>query len=206
MILSSALAEIVDSNITTTSGDVRVHAENLSQIDAETLNSIQSAGEGAGVTLAFNSIGWKSQNILFNLIDTILGDPLIATAFGNADPAETTALIHNSRIASHGNLEVSAINESLIYATVSNKAETTVVVITGSTSLAVGVAIASNMINAKSSAGVEFDSTGAYTLTTLPAQIQPGDRIAVAPGKVYEYTGSSPRAPPATAAGYVDTS
>ena len=61
-----------------------VHAENLSQIDAEALNSIESAGEGAGVTLAFNSIGWKSQNILFNLIDTILGDPLIANAFGNA--------------------------------------------------------------------------------------------------------------------------
>ena len=52
--------------MTTTVGDVVVHAENLSQIDAEALNSIESAGEGAGVTLAFNSIGWKSQNILFN--------------------------------------------------------------------------------------------------------------------------------------------
>ena len=86
---------------------MRVHAENLSQIDAETLNSIDSAGEGAGVTLAFNSIGWKSQNILFNLIDTILGDPLIATAFGNAQPAETTARIRNTRVDSHGNVDVS---------------------------------------------------------------------------------------------------
>ena len=163
IILSSADAEIDESPITTTTGGVTVHAENLSQIDAEALNAIQSAGEGAGVTLAFNSIGWKSQNILFNLIDTILGDPLIATAFGNAQPAETTALIHNSRIDSHGDVTVTAINEALINAVVSNDAETTVVVITGSTSLAIGVAIASNMVNATSRAGIEFDATGAYT-------------------------------------------
>ena len=116
VVLSNALAEIDESNITTTRGGVRVHAENLSQIDAETLNSIESAGEGAGVTLAFNSIGWKSQNILFNLIDTILGDPLIANAFGNAEPAETTARIRNTRVDANGDVDVSAINEALIHA------------------------------------------------------------------------------------------
>ena len=62
-------------------GDVIVHAENLSQIDARR-STRSSAGEGAGVTLAFNSIGWKSQNFLFNAVDTLLGDPLIANAFG----------------------------------------------------------------------------------------------------------------------------
>ncbi|HEY3483844.1 MAG TPA: hypothetical protein VGK49_00615, partial [Ilumatobacteraceae bacterium] len=191
VILSSALAKIVDSWITTTSGGVVVHAANISQIDAQALNSIESAGEGAGVTLAFNSIGWESQNILFNAIDTILGDPLIANAFGNQQPADSTALLSNSRVDSSGDVDVSAVNEAIINAEVRNTATTTVVVITGSTSLAVGVAIASNLVNSKAVAGIEYDAP------PPPSVFNHGDRAQVAPGKIYEYTGDDPRGPPA---------
>ena len=51
------------------------------------------------------------------------------------------------------------------------------------------------MINARSSAGIDFVSTGSHP-SDGPRAIQPGDRIQVAPGKVYEYTGTSPRGPP----------
>ena len=90
---------------------------------------------------------------------------------------------------------MSALNESIINAEVSNQATTTVVVITGSTALAVGVAIASNMINSRSSAGIDFDSTGYYTPATAPSSFQTGDRIQVAPGKVYEFIGHEPARP-----------
>ena len=187
VILSKVLATIESSRVTARSGSIVVRAGNVSQIDAEALNSIESAGEGAGVTLAFNSIGWNSQNILFNLIDTILGDPLIAGAFGNANPAEATALVHNSTLTAGADVDVSAITEATINATVSNKATTTVVVITGSTALAVGVAIASNMVNSTASATIEFDTPDAGDATLVEA----------GPGKIYEWTGADPRGPPA---------
>ena len=95
----------------------------------------------------------------------------------------------------YGNIDVSALNDAIIHAEVSNKAETTVVVITGSTSLAIGIAIASNMVNSRSSAEIVFPA--AYTSAAPPSLFTTGDRIVVGPGTVYEYTGASPRGPPA---------
>ena len=194
VILSKVLATIESSRVTTRSGSMVVRAGNVSQIDAEALNSIESAGEGAGVTLAFNSIGWNSQNILFNLIDTILGDPLIAGAFGNANPAEATALVHNSTLTAGADVDVSAITEATINATVSNKATTTVVVITGSTALAVGVAIASNMVNSTASATIEFDTPDAGDATLVEAASR--EDLRVDRGRPARPTGRSATTPP----------
>ena len=82
-ILSSAEAYVRDSQVRThataeTTGDVIVDAENVSQIDAFTKNATESAGNTFGVTLAFNTIGWASQNFLFRAVDVLVGDPLIA--------------------------------------------------------------------------------------------------------------------------------
>ena len=70
---SEALASIDHSVVNTTTGDVVVEAQNLSQLDAKTANLTQSAGKTVGVTLAFNTIGWRSQAFLLNTIDTLLG-------------------------------------------------------------------------------------------------------------------------------------
>ena len=171
-----------------------MHAENLSQIDAQALNSIESAGEGAGVTLAFNSIGWKSQNFLFNLLDTLLGDPLIANAFGNAAAgAGDRADPQLARRRRSGDVEVSALNESIIQAEVSNKADDH-----GRRHHRLDAPRGRRRDREQhdqqpaSSAGIDFDSTGYYTPATAPSSFQTGDRIQVAPGKIYEYVGHEP--------------
>ena len=60
------------------------------------LASVHSGDLAFVVSLAFNSLGWKSQNILFNLVDTILGEPLIAGALDGEEPRR---LGHDRRLA-----------------------------------------------------------------------------------------------------------
>ena len=93
IVLSSADAYVEDSILTTTGGGVSIVAQTTSGIDA-TLDSALSTGDtGVGITLAFNSIGWKPSNILFNAVDALLGDPLISSAFNGEQPAATTASV-----------------------------------------------------------------------------------------------------------------
>ncbi|MCH8874634.1 hypothetical protein IH824_18035, partial [candidate division KSB1 bacterium] len=56
----------------TTAGDVALDAKNTSTVDAKTLSATTTGNQGVGVTLAFNTLGWESQNVLFNTIDLIL--------------------------------------------------------------------------------------------------------------------------------------
>ena len=73
-------------------GDVVVEALNTSILDATSVNTAtattESLGPGAssgtgtqsdviGITLSFNSIGWESQNFLFNTIDALFGTGLV---------------------------------------------------------------------------------------------------------------------------------
>jgi hypothetical protein len=75
VVLSSAVARIEDSDVTTTAGAVVVDARNTSILDARILTTGSSGGTAGMVTLAFNTIGWGSQNVLFNALDTIIGRP-----------------------------------------------------------------------------------------------------------------------------------
>ena len=76
VVLASATASIADSR--EAGGDVTVVAVNHAGIDATLLVATNSGDTAVAITLAFNSLGWKSQNILFNLVDAILGSPIIA--------------------------------------------------------------------------------------------------------------------------------
>ncbi|KPA16218.1 hypothetical protein MHK_003575, partial [Candidatus Magnetomorum sp. HK-1] len=101
LVLSKANAFIADSDVTTTAGDLTVDAKNTSAIDA-TINSSTSSGDKAiGVTLAFNTIGWEAQNILFKALDALLG-----TSIGNEQPAETKAYIEDTTLNIAGNVSV----------------------------------------------------------------------------------------------------
>ena len=121
VVLSEARATITGGSITTT-GDVLVDAENIAQLDAETRAAVASASQNVGVTLAFNSIGWKSQNFLFNLIDTIIGTPALAGALAGPQPAIVEARITGTTVAAGGEVAVIAVNAGVINAEVSNEA------------------------------------------------------------------------------------
>ncbi|MDA8435110.1 MAG: hypothetical protein M0Z98_03915, partial [Actinomycetales bacterium] len=197
VVLSEARAALIDSDVKTDTGDVVVDAFDISQIDATTKNASQSAGQTVGVTLAFNTIGWRSQNFIFNGIDVLLGDPLIAGALDNRDPAHVEARITNSKVDSAGDVCVSALNEAVINAEVTNEASSIVVMVTGSEGFAAGFVIASNMINVQTRSAIELvlSDDRLRTSSPPPSELRPGMVLDVAPTVVYEYVGG-PRAPP----------
>ena len=55
-----------------------------------------------GATLAFNTLGWIPQNVLFSTLDALLGDSLLAGAFGGENPSDATASIVDSVIDASG--------------------------------------------------------------------------------------------------------
>lgn len=124
----------------------------------------QSAGKTFGLTLAFNSIGWKSQNLLFNAVDAFLGDPVIGNAFGNQDPALVQAHIIDSAVTAAGGVTVTGLNEAVINAETTNNTQMICIMTTGSSGWGAGIVIAKNLVNIETSAIVEETGSTRGTL------------------------------------------
>ncbi|MDZ7841198.1 MAG: DUF4347 domain-containing protein [Gammaproteobacteria bacterium] len=139
-------------------GDLAVAADNTSGVDATLKASTQTGDTGVGITLAFNTIGWQPQNVLFNAVDALLGDPLISEAFDGEDPARTHAYILNSDIDAGGDVDVSADNAAQLNATVSNAAESAASALFGATGQAFGGILASNKVSTSSRAYVDYEA------------------------------------------------
>jgi len=133
--------------------------------------------------VAFNSIGWKSSNILFNAIDALLGDPLISGAFdGASTPSDAQAWIRNTPIHVSGDVTVRATQAAQLVATVGNEgsaeAELTGVLATSwaTKGISGGGVLASNKVNTKATAFIEFtgsagtvDAGGVVTIAASDA-------------------------------------
>ena len=74
-----------------------VDAENTSQMDAKTLSATSSGETAVGVVLAFNTIGWQAQNVLFNTLDALVG-----SSIGTEQPAQAKAYIQDTPLTSGG--------------------------------------------------------------------------------------------------------
>ena len=118
--------------------------------------------------------------MLFNAVDTLLGDPLISRAFHGQQPAEAIAYILNSDIHSAGDLTVKADNAAQLSATVSNTANSAASALYGANGTAVGLLLASNKVSSRAEAYI-VHSTG--FLTTAPGRqlidITPSTRVTL---------------------------
>ena len=185
VVLSSATAAISDSDVTA-GGDVDVTAANHAGIDATLLAATNSGDLAFAISLAFNSLGWHSQNILFNLVDTILGDPLIAAALNGEDPSLVSATITNSTIDADGDVNVIAIGATLLNATVSNAADSTASALFNATGKAIGLTVAQNKVSSQAYAAIEdSDVTADGDLTVRAVRrgrhlVEHQDRLLVA--------------------------
>ena len=85
------LARAVNASAASVDGTATTRTRNNSGGQSETFQTFD-----IGVTLAFNSLGWEAQNVLFNTIDALLGDPLIASALVASipDPKDTIPKIN----------------------------------------------------------------------------------------------------------------
>src|SRR5690606_36144312 len=107
----------------------------------------------------FNSVGWKPQNILFNAIDAILGDPLISEAFNGEQPARAHAYISGSTVDVDGDVSVAAFNNAQLNATTSNAAESNASALKGANGKAFGGVLSSNKVSGEARAWVDDGST-----------------------------------------------
>ena len=115
LVLSGADAWIAGSDVATSAGaSVSVDAQHVSTLDASVLSKIE-AWDAIGAVAAFNSIGWHSQNLLFNALDALLGDPAFASIFG-PEPAEARAWIADTRLDVAGDLSVTATSAAQLTA------------------------------------------------------------------------------------------
>src|SRR5690606_34772284 len=96
LLLSEAPAFVVDSDLTSTAGNILVDARNTSTMDATTLSATTSGDKAVGIVLAFNSMGREAQNLLFNTVDALIGSPEISDAFGAEAPAKVEAYIEDT--------------------------------------------------------------------------------------------------------------
>ncbi|MBF0453057.1 MAG: LEPR-XLL domain-containing protein, partial [Candidatus Magnetomorum sp.] len=149
-LLSQTNAYVTHSTITTI-GDLTINAQNLATIDAIN-NSVTTTGDTAvGMTLAFNTIGWESQNILFNTIDALIG-----TDIGNQQPAEVQAYIENTGLIIGGNLSVTASNSAHLTASVSNDATSAASALMNASGIAASGIFASNMVSSLTKAYIDY--------------------------------------------------
>jgi hypothetical protein len=137
-ILIDADASLRDSFVTV-SGSLGVEAENTATIDAENTASTESSGTAAGVVLAFNTIGWKPQNIFSVAIDTLIG----SDALGQTDSAQSSAEITNTTLDVGEDLTLTAVTVPQINASIENTVQS-------SGGVAVGLTLASNLVSADS--------------------------------------------------------
>ncbi|KAF0119389.1 MAG: parallel beta-helix repeat-containing protein [Rhodospirillaceae bacterium] len=129
-------------------------AANTSDIDA-TLDSSTSTGDKVvGVTLAFNTLGWEAQNVLFGAIDALLG-----TNIGDEQPASVTASITESTLEVTGDLTVRAESAAQLNATASNAAISAASALYGASGAATSGLLTSNMVSSTAKAFIK-DATG----------------------------------------------
>jgi hypothetical protein len=154
LILSKANAYITGSLITTSVGDLSIDAQNMSIIDA-TNTSVTTTGDTAvGASLAFNTIGWESQNILFQTIDAIIG-----TDIGDEQPSEVKAYIQDSNLTISGNVSLNAESKAEITSSVSNDATSSASALVNASGMAVSGVLASNMVSSLAQAYIKFTDT-----------------------------------------------
>ena len=167
LVLSQANAYIESSSVTTTAtGNIVLDAQNTSQIDAKTLSATTSGGPAVGVVLAFNTIGWQAQNVLYNTVDALVG-----SSIGTAQPAQVQAYIKDSTIRAGGDLKLSAKSEAQLNALVGNEATSEASGIVGSSAAAGSAVLASNMVNSAAKAYI--------TYTAGPGSVVVGGALSV---------------------------
>ena len=165
LVQSSATAYAQSSQLTAKGGDIpasgsspavaaiSIYANNTSSITATNNTNTAGGGNAGGVVLAFNTLGWQSENFLFNAVDALIGSPSIDEAFGVSPLADVSAYAdHSSLTATQGGISVDAIEQAQISATTGNTTTSLAGGIAGQNGSAVGALLATNMVNAQAKA------------------------------------------------------
>ncbi|KMO27897.1 LEPR-XLL domain-containing protein, partial [Methylobacterium aquaticum] len=181
VVRGGAEASVLRSSATATDGSLTVQADNQAGVDARlrassTTSGGENGGVSAAVTLAFNSVGYRTQNLLFNALDALIGSPTLADAFGGEVGSGAKATIVASQVSAGADIAVAANAAATINATVSNAALSSTDSLKGSGGSGFGVVLASNKVSGSATATIDN--------TALPVDAAQGTDIAAAGGGV----------------------
>ncbi|NGP18571.1 LEPR-XLL domain-containing protein [Devosia chinhatensis] len=167
LIQGETTAKIVNASVGTSSdkvGAVTVQADNSSTITAK--NSAISIDEGAkkmeAMQIANNTIGWERSNLLFNTVETLLGDFVEDTtlaALREQTNFNVDALISGSTVWSSGAVTVDALSAGLITAVLDNKTSGAFQSLAQTKSSSLALAISGNKISNSATAKINLGST-----------------------------------------------
>ncbi|OYU17647.1 MAG: hypothetical protein CFE34_14680, partial [Rhodobacteraceae bacterium PARR1] len=128
-------------------GDLSILARSAGTITAENGVSVKGTGTAVGIMLAFNTVGWQAQNILFAMVDALIG-----TSIGAAQDAQAIVSLSGGSFSAGGNLALGAENAAEIAAKINSVA-------TSAAAAGAGVILASNRVKSRSQVLVD-DGTG----------------------------------------------
>ena len=157
LILGGVRATVTGSDLTTkatSKGDISVKATNSALIDADNRSALSTGDTGVSVHLAFNTIGYESHNVLFQTIDTLVG-----TNIGTSKPVNATATVVNSPLTSDDNMDVIAHNDAQIESSLTNETVSSASALVDASGMAVGVVLASNMVQSSAAATINYTAT-----------------------------------------------
>ncbi|MGH3743984.1 MAG: phosphoribosylglycinamide synthetase C domain-containing protein, partial [Mycobacteriales bacterium] len=180
VVLSGANADVIASTVTTSAGGaVTLNAVNQSSITADNESAVTAAAESVGVLLAFNTIGWQAENVLFNTLDALLGLDTVTSAFGSQQPAQARAYIEDSTVQAAGDLTLTAATTATLSATVGNDATTFATSFYGASAMSAAGVLASNKVATDTEAFIDntnpsggplaVDSRGSVALSATDA-------------------------------------
>jgi hypothetical protein len=179
VIRNSATAEIVDSIVAATNGVVNVEAYQSTVLDASLDSNGQTGDTVEMVTLAFNSLGYKASNILFDAAAAFATDPSFNRLVPNDAAASAIARIVNSTVTNSKGVIVNADSRELLNSTVSNTAVSAAGALTGANGEALNLVIASNKVLGEAKAYIDnsglmasklVDANGNITVTASDKQ------------------------------------
>ncbi len=171
LVLSDAQAIVTGGSITTTAGDIVVHSENASFLNARNKSSVESGDTGVGVTLAYNTIGYETQDLLTQTFDALLGTQWL----NRENPTKVHAIVDSTPLIAGGGISVTADNHATLRSLVSNEVASVAEAPRGASSKAVGAVLSSNLVLIDTQASIKKTDGGQGTATT-----QDGDLIVAA--------------------------
>ena len=160
---ATADAFVRSSSVTTDtggSGGLVVHAAVTAAIDA-TARPRRSRGDAIGVVIALNTVGWAADNILFALLDALLGSSYLT----NERPVTASAYLLDSTVNVAGDLSVVAESAASIVADLGNEQvdvaanDFAIKAKWGATTKATGGALASNKVSSHAEARIDTTSS-----------------------------------------------
>ena len=166
-VLGDAIAYIEDSEIVS-AGTIAVDAKNTSRIEAETKSAINTGADAFGLILAFNTLGYEAQNLLFGTFDALLGFASNNSVFGNENPAKVSAYIRSSEVSAAGDLTVTADALAEIGARTSNSSTAAGAALFGASAMITSGVLASNKV---SSAATAFIDNGDNATNTAEVKV-----------------------------------